>query len=79
MYVFMLVFFCFIRYAPRWDCGCKYEIQIELLNQRKKPIETFAPETIYFEQWNDQQWNQVGEAQATPKGRVQRLKITPAH
>lgn len=46
-------------YAPRSDCGCKYEIHVELLNQRKKPVETFAPETIYFEQWNDQQWNQM--------------------
>lgn len=54
----------FIRYAPRWDCGSKYKIQVELLNQTKEPVETFAPETIYFEQWNDQQWNQVGVAKA---------------
>lgn len=46
-------------YAPRMDCGCKYEIQVDLLNQRKKPVKTFAPETVYFEQWNDQQWNQM--------------------
>lgn len=57
-------FLCFIRYAPRWDCGCQYEIHVELLNQRKKPVDTFAPETIFFEQWNDQQWNQVGVAHA---------------
>ncbi|KAF7667431.1 hypothetical protein LDENG_00060430 [Lucifuga dentata] len=46
-------------YAPRWDCGCKYHIRVELLDHRKKPIQTFAPETIYFEQWNDQKWNQM--------------------
>lgn len=46
-------------YAPRWDCGCLYEIQVELLNQKKMPIKKFAPETVYFEQWNDQQWNQM--------------------
>ncbi|XP_071383446.1 F-box only protein 6-like [Centroberyx affinis] len=46
-------------YAPRWDCGCEYEIRVELLNHKKKPVQTFAPETVYFEQWNDQQWNQV--------------------
>ncbi|XP_034733396.1 F-box only protein 6-like isoform X2 [Etheostoma cragini] len=46
-------------YAPRWDCGCQYEICVELLNQRKEPIRKFAPETVYFEQWNDQKWNQM--------------------
>lgn len=46
-------------YAPRWDCGCEYEISVELLDQRKKPIQTFAPETVFFEQWNDQQWHQM--------------------
>lgn len=46
-------------YAPRFDCGSIYQIQVELLNQRRRPIETFTPETAYFEQWNDQQWNQI--------------------
>uniref|UniRef100_A0A3Q4B415 Uncharacterized protein n=1 Tax=Mola mola TaxID=94237 RepID=A0A3Q4B415_MOLML len=46
-------------YAPRWDCGSQYEIRVELLNERKRPVTTFAPETVYFEQWNDQQWNQM--------------------
>lgn len=55
----MLVLLCYIRYAPRWDCGSEYEIHVELLNQRKKPVQTFAPKTVYFEQWNDQKWNQV--------------------
>ncbi|XP_059188564.1 F-box only protein 2-like isoform X3 [Centropristis striata] len=51
-------------YAPRWECGSEYEICVELLNQRKKPIQTFSPETIYFEQFeehlkHDQKWNQM--------------------
>ncbi|KAM6929676.1 F-box only protein 6-like [Lycodopsis pacificus] len=46
-------------YAPRWDCGSEYQICVELLNQRKKPVHTFAPETVYFEQWNDHQWTQM--------------------
>uniref|UniRef100_A0A4W6DL52 F-box protein 6, tandem duplicate 2 n=2 Tax=Lates calcarifer TaxID=8187 RepID=A0A4W6DL52_LATCA len=46
-------------YAPRWDCGSEYNICVELLNKNKKPIQIFAPKTIYFEQWNDQQWNQM--------------------
>lgn len=46
-------------YAPRRDCGSEYEIHVELLNQRKKPVQTFQPETITFEQWNDPKWNQM--------------------
>ncbi|XP_019720642.1 F-box only protein 6-like [Hippocampus comes] len=46
-------------YAPRWDCGCQYKIHVELLNQKKKPIQIFSPEEIYFEQWNDGKWKQI--------------------
>lgn len=46
-------------YAPRWDCGSEYEICVQLLNKKKKPVQTFAPETVYFEQWNDQNWCQM--------------------
>ncbi|CAJ1084714.1 F-box only protein 6-like [Xyrichtys novacula] len=46
-------------YAPRWDCGSEYQICVQLLNHRKKPIQTFEPETVYFDQWNDQKWCQM--------------------
>lgn len=46
-------------YAPRWDCGCLYEIKVELLNQKKRLMQNFEPKTVSFEQWNDQQWNQM--------------------
>ncbi|XP_061114950.1 F-box only protein 44-like isoform X2 [Conger conger] len=46
-------------YAPRWDCGCMYEICVELLNQKKQVMQTFAPEPVYFQQWNEQQWHQM--------------------
>ncbi|XP_040009964.1 F-box only protein 6-like [Xiphias gladius] len=46
-------------YAPRWDCGSEYHICVELLNHRKRRIQTFAPGTVFFEQWNDQKWNQI--------------------
>ncbi|KAF4096848.1 hypothetical protein G5714_022817 [Onychostoma macrolepis] len=46
-------------YAPRFDCGCHYEIGVELLDQRKKPICTFQPEKVFFEQWNDELWCQM--------------------
>uniref|UniRef100_A0A8C1VRA1 Uncharacterized protein n=1 Tax=Cyprinus carpio TaxID=7962 RepID=A0A8C1VRA1_CYPCA len=43
-------------YAPRFDCGCQYEISVELLDRRKKPICTFQPEKVFFQQWNDEPW-----------------------
>ncbi|XP_016300558.1 F-box only protein 44-like isoform X2 [Sinocyclocheilus anshuiensis] len=43
-------------YAPRCDCGSMYQICVELLDQKKKPINTFEPEPVFFPQWNDQQW-----------------------
>lgn len=62
IYVRMLLPLCYIRYAPRWDCGSQYEICVELLNHSKGIVQTFAPDTITFEQWNDQNWNQVCRA-----------------
>lgn len=49
----------FIRYAPRRDCGSKYEICVTLLNKKKKPVKTFAPKIIYFDSWDSQNWTQV--------------------
>lgn len=46
-------------YAARWDCSCEYTLKVELLNRKKKIIQTFEPETVYIEQWNDQQWHQI--------------------
>lgn len=46
-------------YAPRWDCGSEYNIFVQLLNHKKEVVERFTPDTIYFEQWNDQQWNKL--------------------
>uniref|UniRef100_A0A672QUE7 F-box only protein 6-like n=1 Tax=Sinocyclocheilus grahami TaxID=75366 RepID=A0A672QUE7_SINGR len=46
-------------YAPRYDCGCQYEISVELLDRRKKPLCTFQPEKVFFEQWNHEPWCQM--------------------
>ncbi|XP_028849790.1 F-box only protein 6-like [Denticeps clupeoides] len=46
-------------YAPRWDCGSRYELRVELLNGNKKVLTSFRPDEVVFEQWNDQQWHQV--------------------
>ncbi|XP_051737077.1 LOW QUALITY PROTEIN: uncharacterized protein fbxo44.9 [Ctenopharyngodon idella] len=43
-------------YAPRCDCGSEYQIRVELLDRKKKPISTFEPKNVFFQQWNDQQW-----------------------
>ncbi|KAL4645991.1 F-box only protein 6-like isoform X1 [Arapaima gigas] len=46
-------------YSPRRDCGCVYNVCVELLNQKRKVIQKFSPEPVYFEQWNDMQWQQM--------------------
>uniref|UniRef100_A0AAQ4PTX7 Uncharacterized protein n=1 Tax=Gasterosteus aculeatus aculeatus TaxID=481459 RepID=A0AAQ4PTX7_GASAC len=46
-------------YSPRCDCGSKYELRVELLNHKKQSLQTFAPETVYFEQWTDEKWTQI--------------------
>ncbi|TRY89875.1 hypothetical protein DNTS_030352 [Danionella cerebrum] len=45
--------------APRFDCGCQYEVCVELLDHKKKPISIFQPEKVYFQQWNDEPWHQM--------------------
>ncbi|XP_048051093.1 F-box only protein 6-like isoform X2 [Megalobrama amblycephala] len=46
-------------YAPRADCGSEYQICVELLDQNKKPIRSFKPKKIVFQQWNDEPWRRV--------------------
>ncbi|XP_041861093.1 F-box only protein 6-like [Melanotaenia boesemani] len=46
-------------YAPRTDCGCEYMIFVQLLNQDKKVVAEFTPDTVYFPQWNDERWHQM--------------------
>ncbi|KAG1961997.1 F-box only protein [Pimephales promelas] len=43
-------------YAPRFDCGCQYEVCVELLDEEKKIIKSFQPEKVFFQQWNDEPW-----------------------
>jgi len=51
---------CFTcRYAPRFDCGCQYEVCVELLDEEKKIIKSFQPEKVFFQQWNDEPWCEV--------------------
>ncbi|XP_027000299.1 F-box only protein 6-like isoform X8 [Tachysurus fulvidraco] len=53
---------CFVtsyEYAPRWDCGSEYQIQVELLNHRKRTVQSFESEPVFFPQWNDQKWEEM--------------------
>ncbi|ROL53228.1 F-box only protein 6 [Anabarilius grahami] len=46
-------------YAPRSDCGSEYQICVELLDEKKKPISTFEPEKVFFQQGNSEPWSQM--------------------
>ncbi|XP_048035192.1 uncharacterized protein LOC125260737 [Megalobrama amblycephala] len=46
-------------YAPRSDCGSEYQICVELLDEKKKPIRTFEPEKVFFQQGKSEPWSQM--------------------
>ncbi|KTF82114.1 hypothetical protein cypCar_00018771 [Cyprinus carpio] len=47
------------RYAPLSDCGSEYQICVELLDEKKKPISTFQPEKVFFQQGTIYPWRQM--------------------
>ena len=47
------------RYAPRWDCGSQYELEVQLLDKEKKVVDTFSYGPAVTPQWNVSQWKQV--------------------
>ncbi|XP_058849468.1 F-box only protein 6-like isoform X3 [Acipenser ruthenus] len=53
---------CSDWYAPRWDCGSKYEVCIQLLSAKHKVIQQFEPEPVIFLQWNDMEWKEARHA-----------------
>ncbi|KAG8568441.1 hypothetical protein GDO81_014001 [Engystomops pustulosus] len=46
-------------FSARRDCGCHYQIHIQLLSEKKKPIKSFNPEPVSIEQWSDAQWHKM--------------------
>eukprot|EP00058_Branchiostoma_floridae_P020353 XP_002605843.1 hypothetical protein BRAFLDRAFT_123802 [Branchiostoma floridae] len=46
-------------YAPRWDCGSQYELEVQLLDKEKKVVDTFSYGPVVTPQWNDSQWKQA--------------------
>ncbi|XP_068996219.1 F-box only protein 44-like isoform X2 [Embiotoca jacksoni] len=43
-------------YSRRSDCGSKYDICVELLNERKQILQMFKPDTVYP---NKEEWRQM--------------------
>ncbi|RXN10953.1 F-box only 6-like protein [Labeo rohita] len=53
---------CFVTscgYAPFSDCGSEYQICVELLDEKKKPISTFQPEKVFFQKGKMYPWRQM--------------------
>ncbi|KAG1961998.1 uncharacterized protein LOC120462762 isoform X2 [Pimephales promelas] len=46
-------------YTPHSDCGSEYQICVELLDDKKKPISTFQPEKVYFQKGKMYPWCQM--------------------
>ncbi|KAL0187986.1 hypothetical protein M9458_015085, partial [Cirrhinus mrigala] len=46
-------------YAPLSDCGSEYQICVELLDEKKKPISTFQPEKVFFQKGKMYPWRQM--------------------
>ncbi|KAM3922708.1 F-box only protein 44 [Leptodactylus fuscus] len=46
-------------YAARHDCGCHYQILVQLLSQDKTVIAEFQPEHVFIEQWSNAEWSQI--------------------
>lgn len=46
-------------YAARRDCGCRYQILVQLLSQDKTVMAEFKPEPVTIEQWSTAEWSQM--------------------
>ncbi|XP_030041832.1 F-box only protein 44 isoform X1 [Microcaecilia unicolor] len=46
-------------YAARQDCGCQYELCVQLLSKDYIVRQQFCPEVVIIEQWSDAQWTEV--------------------
>ncbi|XP_050787850.1 F-box only protein 44 isoform X3 [Gopherus flavomarginatus] len=46
-------------YAARFDCGCRYELCVQLLSADYIVLHKFCPEPVIIEQWSDAEWRQI--------------------
>ncbi|XP_063001327.1 F-box only protein 6-like [Elgaria multicarinata webbii] len=46
-------------YAARFDCGCRYQLSVQLLSADYIVLHEFAPEDVVIEQWSDAEWHEI--------------------
>ncbi|XP_036598972.1 F-box only protein 6-like [Trichosurus vulpecula] len=46
-------------FAARYDCGCRYQICVQLLSADYLVLDTFEPPAVEIEQWSDFEWREV--------------------
>ncbi|XP_030393385.1 F-box only protein 44 isoform X1 [Gopherus evgoodei] len=46
-------------YAARFDCGCRYELCVQLLSADYIVLHKFCPEPVIIEQWSDAEWREI--------------------
>ncbi|KAM9033599.1 F-box only protein 44 isoform X1 [Sarcophilus harrisii] len=46
-------------FAARQDCGCKYQVCVQLLSSGHVPLGTFQPDPVAIQQWSDAKWREV--------------------
>lgn len=47
------------RFAARRDCGCTYQIQVQLVSADYICLASFRPPPVTMHQWNDASWTEV--------------------
>lgn len=47
------------RYAARFDCGCRYQLKVQLLSADYLVLDEFRPEPVIIDQWSDAEWKEV--------------------
>ncbi|KAJ1145286.1 hypothetical protein NDU88_011577 [Pleurodeles waltl] len=46
-------------YAARHDCGCRYEVCVQLLSIDYIVLQEYEPEPVIIEQWSDAKWRKM--------------------
>lgn len=46
-------------FAARADCGCTYNIRVQLVSANYIALASFEPPPVTIQQWNDAQWTEV--------------------
>nr|BAE29703.1 unnamed protein product [Mus musculus] len=45
--------------APRADCGCTYQLRVQLASADYIVLASFEPPPVTFQQWNDAKWQEI--------------------